>query len=74
MRHLVSSMCITQGYEWQITLALGQQRPLETGCCDRNVETYIWDVGFSTRETCGKVSYRETRPSDKCTVQLKCAA
>lgn len=56
------------------SLALGQQRPLETGCCGRNVKTYIWDVGFSTRETCGKVSYGETPPSYKCTVQLKCAA
>lgn len=28
MRHLVSSLCITQGNEWQVSLAVGQEAAL----------------------------------------------
>lgn len=46
MRHLVSSMCITPGREWEITLAPGQQRPLETGWGVWNLRNYVSDCVF----------------------------
>ena len=46
MRHLVSSMCITPSYEWEMTLALGQLRPSETGWWVWNLRNYVLDWAF----------------------------